>query len=80
MEWTTEAVVALLTLALDLRRRRLNLSLIFLPLVMIEPEVSESVLSDELEPSEEDDEFIMSCRTPGCDSSSMMACGVLSYM
>jgi hypothetical protein len=38
---------------------------------MIEPSLSE--LSEELESSDEDDEFMMSARTPGCDSSSMIA-------
>jgi hypothetical protein len=44
-----------------------------------DPDESESVLS-ELLVSEDDDEFIISARTPGCDSSSMTSCGVLSYM
>ena len=73
--------VVLLVLMLDLRRRRLNIFFrIFLPVVMIDPDVSESVLSDELESSEDDEEFIISCKNPGCDSSSMTFCGVLSYM
>ena len=47
----------LLALALDLRRRRLNIFfLIFLPVVMIEPDVSESVSLEELELSDEDEE------------------------
>ena len=49
-------------LALDLRRRRF-LNIFFLmrfPVVMMEPDVSESELSDELVSSEEEDEFMMS--------------------
>jgi hypothetical protein len=48
----------------------------------IDPDPDESVseLSEVLLESEEDDEFMMSARTPGCDSSSMTSCGVLSYM
>ena len=70
--------VILLALALDLRRRLfLNTRLILFPALAIdpEPELSESVLSDELESldEDEDEEFIMSWRRPGCDSSSMMA-------
>lgn len=70
-------------LALDLRRLLfLNIRFIFLVRVAIEPEPeeSESELESELLDSEDEDEFIMSARTPGCDSSSIISCGVLSYM
>ncbi len=73
----------LLALPLDLRRRRLNiLFLSLLPAATTEPEpdVSESVLSVLLESSDDDEEFMMSAKTPGCDSSSITFCGVLSYM
>ena len=70
----------LLALILDLRRRRfLNILLTLLLVVMIDPEVSDPELSEELESSEDEDEFVMSAKTPGCDSSSMISCGVLSY-
>jgi len=44
------------------------------------PEVSESELELLLEESEEEEESIMSCRTPGWDSASIISCGMLSYM
>ena len=74
-ECATEPVaVSLLVLALDLRLLR-NTFLIFLLAAATEPEpdVSESVLSEELESSEDDEEFMTSAKTPGCDSSSMIA-------
>lgn len=69
--------------ALDLRRFLcLKIRLTRWPAVATDPEAddSESDELDELELSDEDGEFIMLCSIPGCDSSSMTSCGVLSYM
>ena len=71
----TEAVRT--ELILDLRRRRLRKARLMRFVVVTEPDVSVSL--DELEESEEDDESSTSARIPGCDSSSMICCGVLSY-
>ena len=67
-------------LTLDLRRFRRSARRIRLAVVW-EPELlSESDEDDELELSEELEEFSISANTPGCDSSSIRCCGVLSYM
>ena len=44
------------------------------------PDVSESESELLLEESEDDEESIMSAKTPGWVSASMIACGTLSYM
>jgi hypothetical protein len=72
----TEGVVTVL--ALDLRRLRcLKARLIRFEVVC--DEESESDELDESELLEELDEPSISARIPGCDSSSMICCGVLSY-
>ena len=66
----------------DLRRLRprLRTRLIFLA-VVVEPDVpSLSVLLEEDESSDELEVSKTSCKSPGCDSSSMTCCGVLWYM
>lgn len=77
-------MAVVLVLALDfLRFLCLNIRLTRLEVVATDPDASESVSEelDELELSDDDDdEFMRSWRTPGCDSSSTMCCGVLSYM
>jgi hypothetical protein len=42
-------------------------------------ELSESLELEESEELEELEDPSISARTPGCDSKSMMCCGVLSY-
>jgi hypothetical protein len=66
-------------LALDLRRLR-NARLILFAVVCDPDEPSES---EELELLDDEDELEvsrMSARSPGCDSSSIRSCGILSYM
>lgn len=74
----------MLVLALDLRRLRfLNIRFIRLVVAVTDPDPadeSDDELSLEEESSEDDEEFIMSWRTPGWDSSSIFSCGMLSYM
>ena len=70
----TEGVVAVL--ALDLRRL-LKARLIRFEVVC--DEVSESEELDESELSDQLDEPSISARIPGCDSSSIICWGVLSY-
>lgn len=67
-----------LELALDLRRLRPLRTRLMRFAVVLEPEEPSLSLSPEVdEASEELDEFSMSARTPGWDSSSMTCCGVL---
>lgn len=76
--------LTLAVLTLDLRWRRcLIIRLKRLRAFLTDPESPEESESESellLEESEEDEESIMSARTPGCDSASMIACGTLSYM
>lgn len=76
--------VALAMLMLDLRWRRcLIMRLMRLPALRTDPEspeASESELELLLEESDDDEESIMSCKTPGWDSASIISCGMLSYM
>lgn len=74
----TEGVRA--ELALDLRRL-LRIARLKRFAVVFEPELASVSLSpEELELSDELEEFNMSARTPGWDSSSIICCGVLAYM
>ena len=65
-------------LALDLRRlRHLRTRFMRFAVVCESEDPSESLELEELEDSEELDEFSISANTPGWDSSSITCCGVL---
>lgn len=75
----TDGNEGVMELTLDLRRLRVLKARLMRLVVVWDPEVSVSLLLDELLSSEELDESIKSCKIPGWDSSSMILWGVLSY-